>query len=264
MERAIFCISLLLVVSANADAKFSDGISIGVEVSALGGLNVQAGYRNIDSDSYWLHHLGLRIDYASTDSLKSAIDSVIDSYMRDGRDIGDGVKIDEGSLDAWHSGFVLDYYPFAGSWRMSAGYVWGGARLDSSVFGEIVNAPAQRFYFYLAGDHYYYNGNAFDGTVTIDWNYSGPYFGTGFDFDLGCRFGLFVDVGVVLTNRPAELSLDISQDQLYIYNETTGLWSPVSIPQLDADIVRATVEANDKLADWRIYPMVKMGFLYRF
>ena len=190
--------------------------------------------------------------------------NAIDSYMRDGRDVGDGVKIDEGSLDAWHGSILLDYYPFARTWRVSAGYAWGGAALDAAIFGEIERAPAQRFYFYLAGDHYYYNGNNFNGAANIDWNYHGPYFGTGFDFNIGCRFGFFLDLGVVVTNRPAKLSLDVPQEQLYVYNRLIGIWLPVTIPQLDDDIARATRDANDKLSDLRVYPMVKLGFSYRF
>ena len=54
------------------------------------------------------------------------------------------------------------------------------------------------------------------------------------------------------------------QSQLYIYNIEKKGWLPVTIPKLDADIARATADANRKLSDFRIYPMVKMGFLYRF
>lgn len=264
MKRATLYMSLAFATPAIADTGFPHGLSVGVGASALGGLNMSVGFYNSDYESYWLRHLGGRIDFATTDPLKSAIDSAIDSYMRDGRDVGDGVKIDEGSLDAWHTSILVDYYPFSGAWRVSAGYAWGGATLDASIFGEVATAPSQRFYFYLAGDHYYYNGNSFDGSVAIDWDWHGPYFGTGVDFDIGCRFGLFLDLGVVLTNRPAVLSLDVPQEQLYVYNKLTATWLPVTIPQLEADITRATRDANDKLSDFRVYPMVKLGFSYRF
>lgn len=259
----VFC-ALLIMSPVFAQTDFPHGISVGVGVSGTSGMNVSLGYYNSNYESFWSRHFGVRADFAATDPLKSAIDSVIESYMRDGRDVGDGVKIDDGKLDAWHAAMLVDYYPFAGAWRISGGYAWGGATLDAAIFGEIERAPSQRFYFYLAGDHYYYNGNSFNGAATIDWNYRGPYFGTGFDFNLGCGFGLFLDAGVVLTNRPAHLSLDIPQEQLYVYNMLTQAWLPVTIPQLDADIARATRDANNKLSDLRIYPMVKLGFLYRF
>ncbi len=264
MKYTYVALVVLASMPAFAESGFPGGLNVGVGVSATTGMGLTVGYYNPGHESYWARRLGARIDFAATDPLKSAIDSAIDSYMRDGRDVGDGVKIDHGSLDAWHGSLLLDYYPFAGAWRVSAGYAWGGATLDAAIFGEIERAPSQRFYFYLAGDHYYYNGNSFDGAARIDWNYHGPYFGTGFDFNIGCRFGLFLDFGVVLTNRPAALALNIPQEQLYVYNMLTATWLPVSIPQLDADIARATRDANDKLSDLRVYPMVKLGFSYHF
>ena len=264
MKRLVIIFSLLLASPALSATNFPHGLSVGVGVSATSGLNIALGYYNSAHDNYWLSHFGVRADFASISPLKSAIDSAIDSYMRDGRDVGDGVKIDEGKLDAWHGSVLLDYYPFAGAWRITGGYAWGQSTLDAAIFGEIERAPAQRFYFYLAGDHFYYNGNAFDGTAKIDWAYRGPYFGTGLDIKLFCGFSLFMDVGAVLTNRPAKLSLDVPQEQLYIYNKDTGAWAPVTIVALDADVARAQRDANRKLSDFRLYPMLKVGFVYRF
>lgn len=241
-----------------------DGLQVGVGVSALTGLNVSAGFYNKNLESYLGRHFGTRIDFASLDALKSAVDSAIDSYMRDGKDVGDGVKIDNGGLDSWHASILLDYYPFSGNWRLSAGYAWGKAKLDADIFGETERAPNQRFYFYLAGDHYYYNGNDFGGTATVDWNFHGPYLGTGVDIDIFCGFSLFIDAGVVFTNRAAKLHLDIPHEQLYMYNKETGVWNPITIPALDNDVARATREGNDKLSDLKFFPMLKLGFAYRF
>lgn len=241
-----------------------DGVRVGAGVSVFTGLNVVAGFYDKNLDSYFGRHFGVRADFASIDALKSAVDSAIDSIMRDGKDVGDGVKIDNGQLDSWHASVLLDFYPFSGAWRLSAGYAWGNARLVSDLFGEIEQVPTQRFYFYLAGDHYYYNGNNFNGTATIDWNFYGPYLGTGFDIDLFCGFSLILDAGVVFTNRAAKLHLNIPHEQLYMYNKETGDWNPITIPALDNDVARATREGNDKLSDLKLFPMVKLGFVYRF
>lgn len=132
MKRTIFYTSLLLMTPAVAETGFPHGLSVGLGASVLGGINVSAGFYNPDYESYWLRHLGVRIDFATTDPLKSAINSVIDSYMRDGRDVGDGVKIDNGSLDAWHTSILVDYYPFVGAWRVSAGRRWTRQYLGKS------------------------------------------------------------------------------------------------------------------------------------
>ena len=265
MKRAIFFLLFCIAYrNSFADTSFPHGLQFGTGVSATSGLNVFAGFYNSNYETYLLRHFGVRADFASSDPLKSAIDSALESYMNDGIDVGDGVKIDDGKLDAWHGALLLDFYPFAGAWRITGGYMWGGATLNSSVFGTIEQAPSQRFYFYLAGDHYYYNGNSFNGTATIDWNYHGPYIGTGFDIGLFCGFSLYIDMGVVFTNRPAHLSLDVPQEQLYIYNIAAQTWQPVTILQLEEDIMRATHEANRDLSDFKFYPMVKLGFAYRF
>ena len=247
-----------------ADASVLRGTQIGVGASLTGGISLVGGYYNPAWENFFTSHFGFRIGFASTDPLKSAIDSAIDSIMRDGVDVGDGIQIDNGALDAWHASLLLDYYPFRGAWRLTGGYAWGGMQLVSDIFGRIEQAPSQRFYFYLAGDHYYYNGNDFSGAATIDWNYHGPYLGTGFDFELFCGFSLFVDMGLVFTSRPAKLSLDIPHEQLYIYNTQSQTWSSVTIPALDADVARATADANRKLADFKFYPVVKLGVAYRF
>ena len=264
MKPLLFFLVCMPVATVYAGTDFPQGLAFGVGVSALSGLNVMTGYYNKEYESFWLRHFGARIDFATTDPLKSALDSAIESYMDDGVDVGDGVKIDDGKLDAWHGGLLLDFYPFANFWRLSTGYFFGGADLSSAVFGEVATAPDFRFYFYLAGDHYYYNGNDFSGTAKINWRYHGPYLGTGFDIGIFCGFELFVDMGVVFTAKSAKLSLNIPHEQLYIYNKTSGQWSSVTVPALDADVARATDEANQKLSDFMVYPMLKLGFAYRF
>ena len=257
-------ITILFLSLLCTNAFAVNGLQFGVGVSATTGLNVSAGFYNKGAQSYFLRHFGVRIDVASIDALKSAVDSAIDSGMRDGISVGDGVKIDNGRLDSWHASMLLDYYPFSGAWRISGGYAWGAADLDADIFGEIERAPSQRFYFYLAGDHYYYNGNNFGGVASIDWNFHGPYLGTGFDIDLFCGFSMFVDAGVIFTNRAARLELDIPHEQLYMYNKETATWNPIAIPALDNDVARATQEGNDKLSDFKFFPMIKLGFAYRF
>lgn len=262
--KTVFAFIVVLVFSHGAFASVWNGANIGVGVSVFGGIDAFAGFRDLSGTSWWQRHLGGRIGYASTNPLKSAIDSAIDSMMRDGVDVGDGVRIDNGKLDAWHTMFMLDYYPFGGAWRVSGGYTWGALDLTTDIFGSISGAPSQRFYFYLNGDHYYYNGNDFNGHTYINWDYHGPYIGTGFDIGNLCGFGFFIDVGVVFASHPAQMSIDIPHQQLYIYDSDSDAWSPVTIPALDQDVAQATHDANRKLSDFQVLPMVKIGFLYRF
>lgn len=242
---------------------FPDGLQVGLGASVLSGMNVFMGYKYMDAES-WLGKFGARFDFADTAALKSAIDSAIDHMMSDGVDVGDGVKIDDGKLDASHYALLVDFYPFDSGWRLTGGIMWGNLELDAAIKGEIAEIPSERFYFYINGDHYYYNGNRFRGNAAIDWNFYGPYLGTGFDIGLICGFRFFVDIGAVVTNRPAYLSLDIPHEQLYIYDTDTATWSPVTVPKLDSDVAAAERDANHKLSDLRVYPIVKLGVSYRF
>ena len=263
MKSVKYLSVLFLLMGVRTAYAFPDGIQIGAGVSALSGMNILAGYKYVDNFS-WLGKFGVRFDFADTSALKSAVDSAIDNVMSGGIGVGDGVKIDEGKLNASHYSVLADFYPFDSGWRISAGYMWGKLELDSKIKGEIAEIPSERFYFYINGDHYYYNGNQFNGSVAIDWDFYGPYLGTGFDIGLFCGFRLFMDLGMVLTNRPARLDLDVPHEQLYIYDKEIQTWSPVNIPQLDADVAAAESDANHKLSDIRVYPMVKIGCVYRF
>ena len=73
-----------------------------------------------------------------------------------------------------------------------------------------------------------------------------------------------MDFGVVFTNRPARMAMDIPHEQLYVYDIDAGTWSPVVVPKLDTDVAAATADANKKLADIRVLPVVKLGFSYVF
>lgn len=259
--KCVLC--LLGVVCARSAVAFPDGINIGVGMSVLGGMNISAGYRHLDSFSWW-GRFGARFDFSDTAPLKSAIDSAIDHVMRDGVNVGNGVKIDNGKLNLSHYALLLDFYPFDSWLRVTTGLMWGDLELDASIKGQVAEIPSERFYFYINGDHYYYNGNDFAGDAAIDWNFYGPYFGTGFDVGVFCGVRLFLDAGVVLTNRPARLTLNIPHKQLYIYSKDTQAWSPVIVSKLDSDVAVAQHDANKKLSDIRIYPVLKLGFLYRF
>lgn len=250
--------------AAFAAPSYLHGFQFGTGVSVTSGLTATIGYRNPASKSFLSRHFGVRIDWSETGALKSAIDSVIESYMSDGVDVGSGVKIDNGRFDSWQTGFTLDFYPFSGNWRISGGYSWGRTKLHSDIFGRVENAPSQRFYFNLGGDHYYYNGNEFDGRAKVNWGYHGPYIGTGLDINLFCGFYLFFDAGVIYTSQTPKMALDISNRQLYIYDTATQSWRPVTIAQMESDIDRAQRDANRDLSKIHFYPMLKMGFLFRF
>ena len=73
---------IFICVHSFAQTSLPSGVAIGVGVSATSGLNLLTGYHNKQIESYWARHLGVRADFASSDPLKSVIDSVIETYMQ--------------------------------------------------------------------------------------------------------------------------------------------------------------------------------------
>ena len=195
-----------------------------------------------------------------------ALDTVVDN----GIDIGNSLSISEFDIDATHYAALLDFYPFGnswllGAWRITGGYAFGDMNMTANINGTF-DGPSGYYEFELAGQKYAYTGNNVNGTATLDWEYRGPYLGTGFDIGLFAGFKIYLDAGVVFTNRAAELSLDVPVENLQMLNN--GDWKPVSTPELEADLEKykfqALADAQSELNDFKFYPMVKMGFMYRF
>ena len=252
--------------SDTSDESFLHGVQIGAGVSALGGLNAFVGYANKDAQSFWGKRFGVRFDFATTAPIQSTINSMIDSAMGDGIDIGDSLTISDGKLDATHYAALVDFYPFGntwmlGAWRITGGYAFGDMNMSANIAGSF-DGPSGRYEFDLAGNRYAYTGNTVNGSAELDWSYRGPYLGTGFDFGLFAGLKIYLDAGVVFTNRAAELSLDVPTDNLQMWNGTS--WVAADIPQLDAAIAETLSDAQSELDDYKFYPMVKLGFMYRF
>jgi len=184
----------------------------------------------------------------------------------DGIDIGDNLTITDGKLDASHFAALVDFYPFGdswllGGWRITGGYAFGDMDMSANIAGTF-DGPSDRYEFELSGQKYAYTGNSVHGTADLDWKYCGPYLGTGFDIGLFAGLKIYIDAGVVFTNKSAQLSLDIPTDNLQQYNGTT--WESVDIPELNAVIDKTLSDAQSELDDLKFYPMVKLGFMYRF
>ena len=257
----------------NPKVKFPHGLQLGVGVSATSGLNGFVGYANKNFDSFWLKRFGVRFDFSSTSPIKSVINSGIDSIMGDdGVSIGDGLTVKDGSIKAQSFAALIDFYPFGNTWffggfRVSGGYYFGDLSMDANLTGNVDGLPDSEFAFELNGIEYKYIGNQIHGTAKADWNYRGPYLGAGFDWGLFAGFKIYLDAGVVFTNKTAQLGLDLPVNNLYKWNNNTGTWENVELTGL-AEFEQAKhdalADAQDELDKLKFYPMVKIGFMYRF
>ena len=257
---------------SNPKAKFPRGMQLGFGVSPTSGINGFVGYVNKDFDSFWWKRLGVRFDFASTSPVKSSINSAIDTALEDGVDLGDGMSINSGNLSAKHMGALVDFYPFGNTWflggiRLTGGYVAGQSELSASLSGKLNDMPGDPFSFELDGVNYRYIGNDINGKADLKWKYSGPYLGTGFDLGLFWGIKIYMDAGVVFTSKTAQAGLDIPLTGLEVSYNNGGTWNTVAgseVTELENRKASALADANKELEDIKFYPMVKLGFMYRF
>lgn len=257
--------------STNPDIKFPHGLELGVGISATSGLNGFIGYANKNFDSFWLKRLGFRADFGTTAPLKSMINSGIDAVMGDeGIDIGEGISIKDASIESKHFAALIDFYPFGNTWflggiRVTGGYYFGNLELSANLTGKVDGLPDSEFAFSLNGTDYKYVGNEVHGTANADWNYRGPYLGAGFDLGIIAGFKIYMDAGVVFTSKTAQLGLDLPTDKLQKWNgmswEEVDLSGVAEFEQAKRD---ALADAQSELDKLNFYPMVKIGFMYRF
>lgn len=246
---------------------FFDGFQIGVGVSGSSGLNGFVGYANKDFDSFWAKRFGIRFDFATTKPIKSALNDAVNEVMGDEIEIGDNLAISDLDIDANHYAAMIDFYPFGdtwllGGWRISGGYYMGEFQASANIAGTISELDGGSYEFELMGHQFKYTGNSVNGTATLDWDYRGPYLGTGFDIGLIAGFKIYMDAGVVFTNKSAQLGLDLPFENLYMDG------APVD-NQTIKDTVNSIVDetladAQSELDDYKFYPMFKVGFMYRF
>lgn len=277
MKKLLAFASIVTMAVMPAFAGIGDyvpnGVEVGVGLSATSGLNGFIGYVNKDFESFWWKRIGVRLDFASTKPVRSMIDSLVDKYMGDGVDVGDNLTITDGKIESRHFAALVDFYPFGdtwflGGWRLTGGYVFGKTNVDAMLTGgdERLSQFAGK-QFKLGDTWYQYTGGDVHGTARAKWAFHGPYAGTGFDIGLFRGFKMFVDAGVVFTNKAAELSLDIPETSALQYStDNKATWNNVSgLPsQLTNDIEKTIADAQDELDKYKFFPMVKIGFMYRF
>ncbi len=263
--------------TSNPKIKFPHGLQLGIGISPSTGLNGFVGYNNKNFDSFWAKRFGIRFDFATTSPVKSYINKGIDQAMGDeGFEINDEISIVDGSIKANHMGALVDFYPFGntwflGGWRITGGYLVGKLDVDADLKGSVDDGlPAGTVEFEFDGTKYRYLGNEVYGTATADWKFHGPYVGTGFDLGLFWGIKIYMDAGVVFTNKAAELDLKVDVNNLQYYDGENwqNFAGDPDYDDLVADFnARKDAElqdAQDELDKYKFYPIVKLGIMYRF
>ena len=255
--------------TSNRKTKFPHGLQLGVGVSPTSGLNGFIGYNNKNFDSFWWKRLGVRFDIATYSPIKHKLNKEINEMAGEGKDsleIGD-LAVENFAMDANHYGAMIDFYPFGNTWlfgglRLSGGYVTGKLDFTTDITSRNLGGTYQ---IELNGHTYEYNLASARGKAKVNWKYSGPYIGTGFDLGIFRGFKLYFDAGVVMSDKPAKADLDVPLNGL---NEIiAGVPTPVAgsvLTQFEDNKKAELRKVQDELDKYEYFPVIKFGFMYRF
>ena len=175
-------------------------------------------------------------------------------------------------MSAKHFGLLVDFYPFGNTWfagglRLSGGYMTGNLDLSADIQGT---QKIGHIEFEFGGKKYTYDGDTMHGKADVNWKYRGPYLGTGFDLGIYAGFKMYLDAGVVFVDKNATVNLDVPLDGLKDINGTQIIANS-SDPTIQAAYdeytnakAKALADAQAELNKIDYYPLVKIGFMYRF
>jgi hypothetical protein len=198
--------------------------SIGVRAGTLG-LGVELSYPISQS-------FGLRVNVDSYKYSRSFNQQEIDY---DGK-----ATLRTGSL-------LFDWYPFANNFRISAGPMYNGNKVG------LTGKPTGGTFTINDVTYQASDVGSLDGQVTFK-KYV-PYAGIGYGRPIGTGFSLTFDLGVVFQGTP--------QAALSATCGPTSVNTPLCT-QLQNDVAAQQAEANDKLKNYRYYPVLAVGLAYTF
>lgn len=144
---------------------------------------------------------------------------------------------------------LLDYHPFDGAFRLTAGGIYNSNGFD-------VTAQS------TDGTNYQFDGKTFNasqaGSVKgkIKFNSIAPYLGIGWGnaVDKGKKWGFVADVGLILQGSP-----DAS-----LTNEGCTLQAPMSCEDLRQSLAKESANLNKEVEGFQYYPVVRLGLSYKF
>ena len=252
----------------NPNARFPHGLQFGVGLSPTSGLNGFIGYNNKKFDSFWAKRFGIRFDFAYYSPIKSRLNKELNKIADDrgGIKIDDSLKLENFTINAKHYGAMIDFYPFGdtwflGGWRISGGYFMGKLDLNADIHGTPDDGKIE---FELNNHKYYYVADEMRAKAMVDWKYNGPYVGTGFDLGLFWGFKIYVDAGVVYTGSPAKFNLDMPIECLENADHVAIVKGSTEYEQFVQDKNKEQDDARKEIKDYPYYPLIKLGFMYRF
>jgi hypothetical protein len=139
---------------------------------------------------------------------------------------------------------LFDYYPFRTGFHLTGGVIFNQNSANFSSTPQLTGALLG----FITQTHY--TGAVGDVHGPISFNPVDPYFGVGYEFQLGHGFGVTTDIGAIYQGN-GRITLNPS-----------GLL--LTVPQLRAGVL-ANAERADRMIDkMSFYPIISMSLSYKF
>lgn len=155
----------------------------------------------------------------------------------------------EGNLKLRNGGVTVDWFPFSGSFRLSAGAMYNGNEVKAKAKPNTLPAT------YTINDIDY----VIDGQVdaSIDWRKFAPYVGIGWGNAVGkgSNWRVSFDLGVMFTGEPnTDLTATGTVNGIPVVNDA----------QFQSDLAAERNSLNDEIKDAKFWPVVQLGLHYKF
>ncbi len=229
--RTILAPATLALLCAAPLAQADDDFHVGVAATAgLSGLGADLGV-NVNS------FLGVRATVAGLNISHNG-------------DYGTSVSW-EAKLKLFQAGLLLDGYPFAGGFHLTAGIVKDGNKV--SLNGQ------------PTGNSFTFNGNSYPTSAivapsaSVDWSKSVPYLGLGWG-NLAGSTGLHftTDLGVLITGSPTS-TINVGCNAAGI-----PAGSPVNCSTLASDVAAEQTKLQNDVHGLTLWPVVRVGIGWAF
>lgn len=185
--------------------------------------------------------LGLGVEATAGLSERVNLRFGVNNYTYSFDETTSGIRYDA-DLKLQSGALLLDWHPFGGVFRLSAGYMRNKNALDLKA------TPTQN---QTIGDQEYTPAQIGTLVGNVKFKKSAPYAGIGWGNAANGRgLGFSAEVGAIFQGAP-EVTL-------------RGDGGLAGDPAFEADLRREEQEAEDDLEDFKIYPVVSFGLSYRF
>jgi hypothetical protein len=220
MKRLFIVFLIFLMILLIPSLSHAQSSSVALRVSTLGaGLELERSFSDLIGGRIIANYF--TYNYSGTeDDIKYNFDLILKSM-----------------------GFLLDWHPFKGSFKISGGVIYSGNGLD---------AEARSATSYKIGDRTYSPDQIGKLTGEIELNDFAPYVGIGWDTSSGKEhaLGFVFELGVVYQGAP-DVDLSVTGP---IANDIT----------FQRDLAKEEGNLQDALNEFKFYPVVAIGISYRF